>query len=54
MVKFRKAQRDKNGITCCKILVSTFFEWEMMLQYSILKLQQETTSVNSFLVVFML
>ena len=54
VVKFGKAQRDKIGITHCVIAVSNFYMWDKLLQYSVLKLQQETTSKQLLLVLFLL
>ena len=41
VVKFAKAQRNKNGITHCTITVCNFSMRNKLLQYSIGKLQQE-------------
>jgi len=38
VVKFRKVQRDKNGITRCAIAVSNFSMWDTFLQKSVEKL----------------
>jgi len=52
-VKFRKAQRDKNGITRCATAVSKFSMWHKLLQHTVGKLQSEnyykTTSTLPFL-----
>ena len=52
-VKFRKAQRDMNGITRCTTAISKFSVWLKLLQHTVGKLQPEnynkTTSTLPFL-----